>query len=151
MVRREARRVSTITAETSLRQAQMRNKSGMSEEQAPGQLFITLVPLLGRQEPEGPAAVAQAPDPGHGQNHHAGCQTGEECPNPQSVDQQVGGGFQSLQDRCTRAKELVDELVRSARGDLELEIAEEAEQEPRQADRKQRLPPLQCPGQVLRL
>src|SRR5271157_4035655 len=42
MVRREARRVSTITAETSLRQAQMRNKSGMSEEQAPGQLFITL-------------------------------------------------------------------------------------------------------------
>jgi hypothetical protein len=41
-VRREARRVSTITAETSLRQAQMRNKSGMSEEQAPGQLFITL-------------------------------------------------------------------------------------------------------------
>src|SRR5271157_2542241 len=44
MVRREARRVSTITAETSLRQAQMRNKSGMSEEQAPGQLFITLVP-----------------------------------------------------------------------------------------------------------
>src|SRR5271157_4871180 len=43
MVRREARRVSTITAETSLRQAQMRNKSGMSEEQAPGQLFITLV------------------------------------------------------------------------------------------------------------
>src|SRR5271157_182243 len=44
MVRREARRVSTITAETSLRQAQMRNKSGMSEEQAPGQLFVTLGP-----------------------------------------------------------------------------------------------------------
>src|SRR5208337_2817264 len=46
MVRREARRVSTITAETSLRQAQMRNKSGMSEEQAPGQLFITLGRLV---------------------------------------------------------------------------------------------------------
>src|SRR5271157_2528499 len=57
MVRREARRVSTITAETSLRQAQMRNKSGMSEEQAPGQLFITL------GEPPHPNLGREADDP----------------------------------------------------------------------------------------
>src|SRR5271157_2271049 len=81
MVRREARRVSTITAETSLRQAQMRNKSGMSEEQAPGQLFITLaldsrdveagrrggrgwghVPGRDIQRPDGPAVVSHPPE-----------------------------------------------------------------------------------------
>ena len=37
-----------------------------------------------------------------------------------------------------------------ARGDLEPEVAEEAEEQPGQADRKQRLPPFQGPGQLLR-
>ena len=35
--------------------------------------------------------------------------------------------------------------------DLEPEVAEEAEEQPGQADRKQRLPPFQGPGQLLRL